>query len=111
MAPPRLSLCAGALLAIAGGAAWGGEVPPNLGPPLADTELAALRGGTDTTHVFNDMRLHGTTSDNSAVHVRTGNNTITDGALGDVMGIPVVIQNTGANVLIQNAVIVNVQMR
>jgi hypothetical protein len=111
MAASRLSLCTGALLAIAGGAAWCGEAPDGLGPPLGDTELAALRGGTDTTRVFNDMRLRGTTSNNSAVNVRTGSNTIADDALGQVAGIPVVIQNTGANVLIQNAVIVNVQFR
>lgn len=78
------------------------------GQPLADSALGDLRGGTDVTE--NDMRLSGTTAANSARQVTTGNNTITEGSFSGLSGIPVVIQNTGANVLIQNAVILNLQV-
>ena len=78
------------------------------GNPLSSTALANLRGGTDTT--VNDMQLNGTTANNTARDVSTGNNAINGGAFANLSGIPVVIQNTGANVLIQNAVILNVRM-
>lgn len=106
---PRLMLGLGALLAATGGAAWCEEAVVPFGTPVAGEQLEALRGGADTT--VNDMRLRGTTANNSASQVQTGTNTITDGALGQMTGIPVVIQNTGANVLIQNAVILNLHMQ
>jgi hypothetical protein len=43
--------------------------------------------------------------------VLTGNNTITEGSFSNASGLPMVIQNTGANVLIQNATIVNIQFK
>lgn len=79
------------------------------GEPVGVEALSELRGGTDIT--TNDMRLDGATTGNTATSVQTGQNTITDGAFTNLNGIPMVIQNTGANVLIQNALIVNVQMR
>ena len=56
------------------------------------------------------MQLAGTTSGNSATQVVTGSNAISAGSFANMSGLPVVIQNSGANVLIQNAVIVHVQM-
>lgn len=76
--------------------------------PVAQETLERLRGGTA---VHNDMDLSGITSGNSAFHVNTGNNTIDAGSFANMSGIPVVIQNSGANVLIQNATIVNLQMK
>ena len=70
--------------------------------------LETYRGGS--LQVRNDMVLAGTTADNTAQHVNTGNNSISAGAFSNMNGLPVVIQNSGANVLIQNAVIVNLQM-
>jgi hypothetical protein len=70
--------------------------------------LEAQRGGTDT---HNDMNLNGSVAGNSAVNVVTGNNTIDAGSFANMSGIPVVIQNSGANVLIQNATIINLQMK
>ena len=69
--------------------------------------LAGQRGGTQ---VRNDMTLTGTTADNTASHVSTGNNAISAGAFANMNGLPVVIQNSGANVLIQSAVILNLQV-
>ena len=75
--------------------------------PVDARNLADMRGGAQT---HNDMLLDGTTADNSAYKVNTGSNAISSGSFANMSGIPVVIQNTGANVLIQNAVILNLQM-
>ncbi len=72
------------------------------------TKLAGQRGGS--TLVRNDMTLTGTTANNTASNVHTGDNAISAGAFANMSGMPVVIQNSGANVLIQNAVILNLQM-
>lgn len=78
--------------------------------PAKDSEnLDLQRGGTDT--VNNDMRLDGSVANNNAVNVVTGNNVIDAGSFANMSGIPVVIQNTGANVLIQNATIINLQFK
>lgn len=75
-------------------------------PVDADT-LSTFRGGAQ---VRNSMTLDGVTADNSAYEVTTGTNTIGTGSFANMSGLPIVIQNSGANVLIQNAVILNVQM-
>jgi hypothetical protein len=82
---------------------------PDAAGALGDASLAEQRGGTETP--WNDMRLSGTVGGNSAINVVTGANNITDGAFSNASGLPMVIQNSGANVLIQNATIVNVQIR
>ena len=76
--------------------------------PVAMATLESQRGGSQL--VVNDMQLAGTTSGNSATQVVTGTNAISAGAFANMSGLPVVIQNSGANVLIQNAVILHVQM-
>ncbi|WP_367850076.1 hypothetical protein [Rhodoferax sp. WC2427] len=76
--------------------------------PVSLVALGHYRGGSQI--VRNDMALTGTTSDNTAQQVSTGNNAISSGAFTNMNGIPVVIQNSGANVLIQNAVILHLQM-
>lgn len=110
----RFTYLASALLALGCSHALAQSPPPDtrtvsLGIPASGADLSGLRGGTDLT--VNDMRLDGTTSGNSARYVQTGTNTIADGSFANMNGIPVVIQNTGANVLIQNAVIINLQMQ
>lgn len=76
--------------------------------PVATTALASLRGGSEL--VSSHMKLIGTTAGNTADHVITGSNAISAGSFANMSGIPLVIQNTGANVLIQNAVILQLQM-
>lgn len=76
--------------------------------PVSAESLAAYRGGTQ---VLNDMKLRGIVADNQAINVTTGSNVISDGALAGAAGIPMVIQNSGNNVLIQSATIVNVQVK
>ncbi|MFZ2388886.1 MAG: hypothetical protein WAW69_13895 [Polaromonas sp.] len=75
--------------------------------PVSTATLEELRGGSEFVH--NDMTLTGTTSGNTAINVATGTNTISAGAFSSMSGLPVVIQNSGANVLIQNALILNLQ--
>ena len=69
--------------------------------------LAALRGGTETS---NDQTLRGNVGSNVATDVVSGANSISAGSFASSSGIPIVIQNSGANVLIQNATIINLQM-
>ena len=45
------------------------------------------------------------------VRAGAGYNTIADGAFTGAVGVPMVIQNSGNNVLIQNATIINVQFQ
>jgi hypothetical protein len=89
--------------------------PPRggLAGALDDAALAAWRGGTDTpwSAPWSDMKLNGTVDHNSASQIVTGANIVTDGAFSNASGLPMVIQNSGANVLIQSATIVNVQFR
>jgi len=76
--------------------------------PVDAKVLARKRGGAD---VANDMQLKGVVADNRAVNVTTGSNLITEGAFANSAGLPMVVQNSGNNVLIQNATIVNVQVK
>jgi hypothetical protein len=75
-------------------------------PVDADT-LSSFRGGAA---VSNDVAMAGVTAENTARNVSTGTNAIGGGAFDNMTGIPIVIQNSGANVLIQNALILNLQM-
>ena len=70
--------------------------------------LENLSGGTD---VSNRIALHGNVSNNTTDHTITGDNTIAGGAFTGSVGLPMVIQNSGNSVLIQNATIVSVQFQ
>ena len=80
-----------------------------LGPAVAVATLEEQRGG-DEDVVTNIIRVTGDVSGNSATDVATGANTIREGSFADASGLTTVVQNTGANVLIQSATIVNVQL-
>lgn len=80
-----------------------------LGTPLAGGQLESYRGGFDM--VKNDMQLSGSVANNSTTNVMSGSNSIADGAFTSSTGFPTVIQNSGSNVLIQNATIVNLQLQ
>jgi len=77
--------------------------------PAADLgKLEQSRGGAETK---NDVKLDGVVTGNSAVNVSTGGNVIDSGAFSNMSGIPVVIQNSGANVLIQSSTVINVHFK
>lgn len=102
--------------------AWAQESPKKVEVAPVDTNnpfgtktidpaaLSRQRGGTDTGPV-SDMKLNGVVSNNNASNLSTGNNLITDGAFTGVNGVPLVVQNSGNNVLIQSATIINVQLK
>jgi len=85
------------------------DAVPGFGFVIENSRLADQRGGSDT--VVNEARLSGVVSGNSAINVVTGSNVISSGSFANASGIPVVIQNSGANVLIQNATVINLQLR
>lgn len=88
------------------------EATPNpFGPvkAVASDKLESVRGGTEIT--MNDMRLRGTVAGNAAIDTVSGMNIISDGSFANAAGLTTAIQNSGSNVLIQNATIVNVQFR
>jgi len=88
--------------------AYADDDASSLGTPVSADTLAAQRGGDDE-FVYNTIRVNGTVTDNTASNVVTGANNIRDGSFANSSGIMSVVQNTGANVLIQSATIVNVQ--
>jgi hypothetical protein len=119
-------LCSIAVLALLASPAWAGPgeaqagrggaaQPPakqdaklDFGPAADLGQLEKSRGGAETK---NDMKLDGVVTGNSATNVSTGANVIDSGSFSNMSGIPVVIQNSGANVLIQNATIINLQFK
>lgn len=82
--------------------------PLGHGAPVDRTGLARLSGKADATP---SAALDGVVGTNAATNVSTGSNLITNGAFSNMSGLPVVIQNSGANVLIQNATVINLQLR
>jgi hypothetical protein len=88
---------------------WAEERRPVLAKPMSSQALASKRGGSEFKAVVNLNDVHGTVDNNSATNVVTGTNTIT-GSFAGATGLPMVIQNTGNNVLIQNSTILNVQL-
>ncbi len=126
-------LCSLAVLAVLASPAWAGAGEPvagqdavandakpvaaapaksglglDFGPAADIAKLDASRGGTDTK---TDVKLDGVVTGNSATNVNTGGNVIDAGSFANMSGIPVVIQNSGANVLIQSSTVINVQFK
>lgn len=84
-----------------------GRTVSGLGRTVEDHTLAALRGGDSWTENRNE--LDGVVSNNSADNIVTGANQVSGEAFSNAAGLNTVIQNSGANVLIQNATVVNVR--
>jgi hypothetical protein len=80
----------------------------DFGPAADVARLEQSRGGADTK---TDVKLDGVVTGNSATNVSTGGNVIDSGSFANMSGIPVVIQNSGANVLIQSSTVINVQFK
>ncbi|WP_229731098.1 hypothetical protein [Pseudoxanthomonas indica] len=77
-----------------------------LGAPVGVARLETMRGGEDKHESV--ILVDGKVDNNTADHIISGSNTITDTAFDSANGINTIIQNTGTNVLIQNAMVVNV---
>ena len=84
------------------------EIPVVLGGsrPIDVERLAAMRGGEDA--IESNTSVDGSVHDNTADHVVSGSNFISDDAFSNASGLNTVIQNSGSNVLIQNGMSIQV---
>lgn len=112
-APPRAAAATASTVAPSSGPATPEPIAARHNPfgskPMAAAALATKRGGDG--NVFNDAQLKGVVANNQVSNTSTGMNVISDGAFAGSAGLSTVIQNSGNNVLIQNATIVNVQLK
>lgn len=75
---------------------------------VSDETLDRSRG---RQMVFNSNDVDGSLYDNEALANITGSNFVTDGSFAGMSGFSTVIQNSGNNVLIQNATILNLKFQ
>ena len=84
---------------------------------MPNATLALKRGGdvrvqnNNQTQILNTNTVNGTVNDVTVLNNITGNNSINGGAFTGAQGFPMVIQNSGNGVLIQNATILNVTIQ
>lgn len=76
---------------------------------LSAETLNTQRGG-DLNITSVETKQLGDVTGNVAHHIKSGDNNITSGSFAGAVGIPMVVQNTGSNVLIQNATTINLQL-
>lgn len=79
------------------------------GEAVAAERLGRSAGKDDTVHT--EAVLGGTVGNNTAVNTVSGNNVIDSGSFANAQGLPMVIQNSGSNVLIQNATVINLRLQ
>ncbi|MDP2881310.1 MAG: hypothetical protein Q8N89_06990 [Azonexus sp.] len=81
-----------------------------LGGTVADADiLEQSRGGAELN--LYDIKSDGVVRDNQAYNLSTGSNYIAEGSFAGAAGFATVVQNSGNNVLIQNATIINVRVQ
>lgn len=109
MAPPDAQVVRPVASAGAGFAAAGAATAkPAPGAAASPGELDGMRGaGAQSADATSSATLTG----NAATRVATGSNVIQSGSFANAAGLPVVIQNSGANVLIQNATVINLELK
>ena len=87
-----------------GVASWGG--------PVSTGTLDTQRGGAESfSTTINANFLNAKLFDNTAKDNVTGNNSIMGNAFAGASGIPIVIQNSGNNVIIQNGMVLNLTVQ
>ena len=79
------------------------------GEAVTSERLGRTSGKDDTMHT--EAVLGGTVGNNTAVNTVSGNNVIDSGSFANAQGLPMVIQNSGSNVLIQNATVINLRLQ
>ena len=105
-----IRLAALLVAAASAGAAWAGEETLQLGAPMAREALEAQRGG-ESHYEFNFQETRASMDHTAAVGTTNGANTISVGAFGGASGFPVAVQNSGNNVIVQNAFIINLDVK
>jgi hypothetical protein len=87
--------------------AEGDSVDTTFGRTVSHEVMSVQRGKAVTTL----MDVDGSVQDNAAINNVTGRNVITNGAFSNASGLSTTIQNSGNNVLIQNATILQLDVR
>lgn len=87
------------------------EPPQSLpfGAPVPESALSENRGARNST--FNLQNTEGLLYNNQAANTISGSNNVSDQAFSGLNGFSTVIQNSGNNVLIQSATIINVTLQ
>jgi hypothetical protein len=83
----------------------------NAPPVFQKTVPAEVMGAQRGRAVLTIMDVDGNVQDNAAINNITGRNVITSGAFANASGLSTAIQNSGNNVLIQNATILQLDLR
>lgn len=88
----------------------------DIGEPVSGEMLHSLSGGQgisiDTIDILaNNMRLTADMKDNLLYSTSTGLNQVSNDAFSNASGISTVVQNSGNQVIINNAFILNLQMK
>jgi len=109
--PARLPVVVSHLATVHVAASQDADPADGWGKTADSALLGDLRGGADVTITEATATLGGTVGGNVANNVTTGFNVIDNGSFSGASGLPVVIQNSGANVLIQNATVINLQLQ
>jgi hypothetical protein len=101
-------------LMLVAGTAWSGEsadvVAADFGPPIAPEVLDQHRAG-ESKQQLNWMDVRANLEDNKAIDTFNGSNFITGDSFSHASGLPVAVQNSGNNVIIQNAFILNLNVK
>ena len=79
-----------------------------MGDPVSDADLSGSRGGSALQ--ISEMRLDSKLLNNQAIANVTGSNFVTHDAFAGASGLSTVVQNSGNNVIIQNATILNLSL-
>jgi hypothetical protein len=83
---------------------------PPLGRTLDEDRLDVQRGGQDDAYAnINEARAR--VAETSVTNASTGNNIVSEGSITNNAGLPIVVQNSGNGVVIQNTTILNLQLK
>jgi len=74
-------------------------------------DLALSRGGAELDITLNEAKTTGAVSGNQASNLNTGSNFVAEGSFTGAYGFSTVVQNSGNNVLIQNATVINLKVQ
>ncbi len=78
------------------------------GDQVTDADLSKYRGGSALQ--ISEMNLNSNLNNNQAIDNITGSNFVTQDAFSGASGFSTVVQNSGNNVIIQNATILNISL-
>ncbi|MGR5065074.1 carbon storage regulator [Photobacterium sp. DNB22_13_2] len=81
---------------------------------LSEEFMTHSRGGEyelESEYLLAQSEMYGSVEGNSAYNTTSGSNVLNGGALSDSSGVYNIVQNTGSNVLIQNATVINLTLK